>query len=165
MNTNLVTILLQGVINPNIDLNKTITEYKQYGKIVLSIYKNEYEYIINNIKHLEDLDIVLNDIDTYDNEILKFPLKSSHYYQLQTTKKGLEKINTEYVIKTRVDHYYSNLNLFIQKCFDTDKIIVLSHYIRGFSQYTYHLSDCLFMGKTIEIKKVVRIHNRLYKIF
>jgi hypothetical protein len=158
-----ITIILQGLIHPKVDINKTINEYKKYGKIILSIYKHQYDYILNNVKDLNNVEIILNDMELYvkeNNDIYKS--NNTHYYQLSTTKKAIDSIFTKYVIKSRVDHYYSNLDIFIDHCIKTDKITSSSLFVRGINQYKYHLSDCLFMGKTDEIKKVIELSIQHY---
>ena len=162
--TNQVSIVLHGRAHPKVDINKTITEYKKYGKVILSVYIHDMEYLKKNIQNWDDIDVVLNDISEYDEKMKTYPMYSSHFYQLQTTKKGMDLVKTPYVIKSRIDHYYSNLDILINKCLETNKICTITIFTRSFYQYKYHLSDNLFMGKTEEIRDVIDMSLKAYPL-
>ncbi len=155
MDRNQVSILLRGLIHPSIDIKKTLIEYNKYGKIILSIYKHEYHLIEDVIKDFNDIEVVLNDVDVYNMEMSKYGVYHPSFYQLNQIKNGLTKVVTPYVIESRVDHYYSNIDKLIKRHIDTNKIVTSSIFVRGFYQYKYHLSDCFIMGKTDEITKVI----------
>jgi hypothetical protein len=78
--------------------------------------------------------------------------------------KALEIINTEYTVKTRVDHFYSGLadGDIIQLAIDLKKILSLSLFVRGVKFAKYHLSDFLFIGNTIEINKIMNLAYENY---
>ncbi len=162
---NNVTILLQGILNENIKLIDTLNNYTKICNVVLSVYKSDIKKVIDICKIFPEVIIVENDIEDYnkqpviiEGEFAKYPLDflQNGFFQICTTKKGLCVIHTEYVLKSRIDHFYSNLHNFIQHGLNTKKIISSPIFVRGcndpFFPCRYHLSDCLFMGKTSDIK-------------
>jgi hypothetical protein len=159
-----ISIVLHGRVHPKVDLNKTIKEYIKYGKIILSVYMHDVDFLKQTVENWDDIQVVLNDINEYDEKMKTYPIHSTHFYQLQTTKKGMDLVTTPYVIKTRIDHYYSNLEVLINKCFETNKICTVSLFTRSFYAYKYHLSDNLFMGKTEEIRDVIDMSILHYPI-
>ncbi len=162
---NNVTILLQGILNENVSLIDTLNNYTKICNVVLSVYKPDIKKVIEICKIFPTVIIMENDIDEYNNqpliiekEFANSPLNflQNGFFQICNTKKGLSVIHTTYVVKSRIDHFYSNLQNFIQYGLYTQKIISSPVFIRGYNDkffpYRYHLSDCLFMGKTCDIK-------------
>ncbi len=177
LNKDNITIILQGIICDNINILDTIAEYINYGKIILSIYKNKTDpnilnainnnypsvlIIDNNIGEydLEYYNLLYN-TDIYDKYINNIPIKHI-FYQIKSMINVFKYVNTEYIIKFRIDHYISNLSNFIECCINTNKIVSSSYFIRGFSQYKYHISDCLFGCKSVVIEQ---IYNLAYNNF
>ena len=160
-----VTIVLQGILNENIDLVEILENYTKICKVVLSIYNTDLDKVKEICKNYQTVMIIENDITDYDQlpVIIDPEFKNCSLQELQksvfqicTTKKGLDIVTTEYVVKSRVDHYYSGLHKFIEYGLDKKKIIVSSIFTRGckdtYCACRYCLSDCLFMGKTNDIK-------------
>ena len=117
-----------------------------------------------------------NDIKDYEQIPLKIDREFNYlcpkiaqngFFQICTTKKALSAIHTEYVIKSRIDHFYSRILKFIQYGLNINKLLISSIYVRGcqniYFPCKYHLSDCLFMGKTSDIKLCFNLcyENRL----
>lgn len=166
-----VTIILQGIINPDVDLYNTLLSYTNVGHVILSIYDNigDNSCIPRIINNFTNVRIIYNNLDEYKNrliEINKYVENNSNadflnncYYQLCCTKKALDLVNTEYVVKSRVDHYYSALGDgdMIRWCISYNKILSSSIYVRPHDRVRYHLSDHLFMGKTCEINNVINL--------
>ena len=155
-----VSIVLQGKICNDIDIYHTLSHYISYGQVILSIYKDLTDInVINRIcqyfpsVHIVNNNIIQNEIDL--KSIGKFsgiPYHDNCYHQICTTLKGLDKVISKYVIKSRTDHYYASLNNFIKFMIDQNKIITSSVYVRGVDWTRYHLSDMLFGHYTNEIK-------------
>ena len=167
---NNVTIILQGIINKNVDIFNTLSEYINYGQIIISIYDELEDIdIINNIKktfptvtiahnNLKDNKLELTELNKFTNT----PYMDNCYYQIKSTLKALEYVNTEYVVKSRVDHYYKSVDDFIIWGIHQNKIISSSIFVRGVNYAKYHLSDCLFSGKTCEISKMMNLALQNY---
>ena len=156
-----VTFILQGITNPEIDLLQTISEYRQVGKVILSIYrKKESPELLSKLDSMPDLLIIDNDQDEFDRKFIQNygpgPYINYHkniFFQVQTVLAALPYVTTKYCIKVRVDHYYANISQFARLLL-SDKIVSSSLFVRGFWQHKFHLSDCLFGGLTCEIFRV-----------
>jgi len=162
-----VTILLQGIINDQVDLYKTLEIYTKLCPVVLSIYTFDLDKVTKICESFPTVQIIENDLDEYSKlPVIIDPLVEHGilsviqrlYFQICSTKKGLEYITTEYVVKSRVDHCYENIFKFIECGLRTQKIVSSSIFVRGcmdnnvINRCRYCLSDCLFMGKTSNIK-------------
>lgn len=170
-----VTILLQGILNKDVDIFETIELYSLSGHIVLSVYDDEYtKNICNRILELypNDVTVVYNNLETYKKEFEEIKknyhddLLSNFYFQLKTTINGLQNIHTKYVVKSRVDHYYSDIDKFIAHGIVTKKLVSSSVCIRGaFDIYHpthyFHMSDTLFFGETLKIKQMLYLSNKM----
>ena len=158
-----VTIMLQGILNPAIDIIYTIDQYLEVcPNIILSIYqKTEDPSLIERIKRFPTVQIVDNDLEEYKNE-LKFlncdinAWRNSVYFHLNTTQKGLNLVKTKYVIKSRVDHFYTNIKDMITLSKDSGKIVCSSFPVEGI-YHKFFLSECLFGGLTHEVQRVVKL--------
>jgi hypothetical protein len=157
-----ITMILHGIICDKIDTNKLITYYKTICPLVVSIYSHDipklHELCNNDI--LENVIIVEQDYQKYKKDSNKRGFKrlnTNAFYNFSSSIKALQYVKTDYVIKNRIDHYYSNLEQFINHAIDSNKLICSSSlYVRGIydkhHKFRYHLSDCLFMMKTIDMK-------------
>jgi len=160
-----ITIILQGITCPDVDIIKTLTEYTKLARVILSIYLSvESADLIEKIR-VEFPSILIIDNDQSELEklcIQKFgnvPKGNKHtFFQLNCMINALHHVTDQYVIKSRVDHYYGNLDKFIEKLY-TNKIVSSSNCIRGSKSIygKYHLSDSLFGGLTSEIKRVYEL--------
>lgn len=148
-NKNDVTIILQGCIINEVDLITTINEYQKYGKIVISSYFIDHNELKNNILHnYPNIILIDNDINEFISQSERINYLSDRcFFQVSTVRNALKYVNTPYVIKTRTDNYFSNLDKFIYEVINNkDKITCIQFYVRGFYQFKYHPSDILFGG-------------------
>jgi hypothetical protein len=75
------------------------------------------------------------------------------YYQTYTTLRGIEKVETEWVIKVRADELYIDWDIFISIMkSNPDKIICNNVYFYYGKRYIYHISDHILGGKIDNIK-------------
>ena len=170
-----VTILLQGILNKDVDIFETIELYSLSGHIVLSVYDDEYtKNICNRILELypNDVSVVYNNLETYQKEFEEIKKRyneriiNNFYFQFKTTINGLQTIHTKYVVKSRVDHYYSDIDKLIAHGIVTKKLVSSSLHIRGLFDkrhptYYFHMSDSLFFGETIKIKQMLYLANQM----
>lgn len=169
-----VTIILQGKIHPNVDLVNTIQEYQKYGHVFLSIYKTDMDEPIKKIcKLFPQVVIATNDFQKYQNELIELGKYGNNhsnncYYQIKTTKKVIDKVISNYIVKSRLDHYYGSMDLFIKSTIEKNKMTISSLFVRGVMGsnicFKYHLSDMLFCGLTEEVEKVFKLSEENYKI-
>jgi hypothetical protein len=161
----MVTIILQGILCPHVDIFKTLDEYSRIcDRIVLSIYKEREDP--RTIHELETrypaVQICDNRLEDYVtglkalNKFSGIPYQDNCFYQINSTLKALETVTTDLVVKTRVDHYYSDIATMIELC-KKQKKIVASSVCTGSLQKKCMVSDCLFIGPTEEIQSVFRL--------
>jgi hypothetical protein len=156
--------MLQGILHPAIDIIYTIDRYLEIcPNIVLSIYnKTEDPTLIERIKcQFQMVQIVDNDLEDYKNELKYFNCvingqRDPVYFHLNTTHKGLSLVKTKYVLKSRVDHYYSNIKDMITIIKDSGKIVCSSFPVEGI-YHKFFISECLFGGLTHEIQRAVKL--------
>jgi hypothetical protein len=154
-----VTILLQGVIHKDVSIEKILKKYSTICKVIVSIYDTDLE-IVEPIAEKYNVKVVVNNIKQFDEE-QKFNLTNKNgYYQVQAIKSALPYVTTKYIIKSRVDHYYENIEFLITSYFKSgEKITSSSLFVRGpfgyYNKFYYHLSDCLFMVTLEQIKKMI----------
>ena len=172
-----ITILMQGVLCSKIDIKKTIENYLKCGNVVISTYvKNDPQLISEIHEQFPDVMIIDNDLESYEKELREIGKygESSYFnnafYQLKTTLAGIHslEISTDFIVKTRVDHSYSNMDSFIQEgLLYPKKILSSSLFVRGLTgayHTRYHMSDCLFMGRTDLIRKAINLARLHYTV-
>ena len=102
-----VTILLQGIIHNDINLYETLEIYTKLCHIVLSIYTFDLEKVTKICESFPMVQIVENNLDEYSKlPVIIDPLVEHGilgviqrvYFQICTTKKGLENINTNMLL-------------------------------------------------------------------
>lgn len=146
------TILLQGRVNSEC-LNLWIKNYSEY-KVVLSVWEDEdlsLYAIPNNWK------VVINQYP-----LLRFRPEANLDYQIITTLKGLQFVNTNWVIKVRADEYWSNIEVVYKKMQKfSDKIITGSMFFRKWGLYKFHCSDKILGGSYENILSMFEstLHN------
>jgi hypothetical protein len=171
---NNVTIILQGIISKDVDIINTLNYYTKIAKVIISTYFliGNDNIIKNIIKNFPEIIILFNNYEEYKSELISKKKYNDNtfynncFYQIKTTMKALEIINTEYTVKTRVDHFYSALadGDMIRWAIDLKKILSLSLFVRGTKWAKYHLSDFLFIGNTIEINKIMNLAYKNYNV-
>ena len=141
------TVLIQGPYN-DISLNN-IENYKKYGKISISCWddltgdqKNKLDSISANWLSIAPLP----DIEK-SHGVLK---DSTFFYAVNSIYNALKGVDTKYVIKTRSDEYYKNLDCFIDEFMnDDDKIVCGNIFVRN--GMPYHFGDHIFVCKTKDL--------------
>ena len=158
-----VTIILQGVIYTEKILFNIITHYKKFAKIVVSTYfADNIKFIKKIIKYYPDVLFVNNDLTEYKKELIKRNAYhtnnyvNNYYYHIKTVENALKYVKTKYVIKTRVDFYFSDIENFIKDTIiHNDIVTCISAHVRGYyfcldDKSRYHASDICY-GGTFEI--------------
>jgi hypothetical protein len=158
-----ITIIIQGYIINEVDLITTITEYQKYGKIIISSYfENHVDLKKNILDNFPTVILIDNDINDFSSQFDKSNYNHRHcFFQISTCQKALQYVNTPYIIKTRTDNYFSNINKFIYEVINNpEKITSIQYYIRGFHNCKYHPSDILFGGSYDNITSIFNnTHN------
>lgn len=158
-----LTILIQGPLS-SISL-EALDSYTKIAKVVISGWSPVPEDLQNYLKvndHIADrVRIELNDLP--DIKSTKGVLtNSTFFYALKSMLYGLEKIQTDLVIKTRSDERFSTFEPFIEKFSNPEKKIVCGNiFVRN--DISYHFGDHVFMCKTAHlygaVKKLVKVYD------
>jgi hypothetical protein len=163
-----ITIILQGKINPNVNEIDTIKHYLNYGKIIASSYYDSCPTYYWDIDR-ENIHFIMNDQIGIENELRN----SGHftndrwtdnaYYQLKTTENALKDTNSPFIVKTRIDTFFSYMGDFLEVMLSNQhRITTSSLYVRGYHRIKYHMSDILFGGAASKIREVVRFALEKY---
>lgn len=137
------TILIQGRIDEN-TLNLWLKNYKEHN-VILSIWEDED---LIKFKFPKNWVIVINQYP-----FVRFKSVANLDYQIITTLKGIEKVDTKWVIKVRADEYYSNLDFVYDRIIKTpEKITTSSVFFRKWGLYKFHCSDKLIAGTTNNVR-------------
>lgn len=154
-----LTVLIQGPYN-RISLDR-IDNYKKYGKVSISCWDSITEEQKIHL-HSTNADAVtikpLPDLQK-TNGVLK---DSTFFYAISSIYHGLKDIDTKYVIKTRSDEHYNNLDCFIDEFMaDDNKIVCGNIFVR--SNIPFHFGDHIFVCKTQDLLRAVEDLILAYK--
>lgn len=132
------TILIQGKISDE-TFALWIKNYKDW-KVIVSIWEDDD---ITNYKIPKAWKVILN-----NKPKKRFMEHGNLDYQIITTINGLRNIQTDFVIKARVDEYWSNLDIVYKIMRETEnKIISSSMFFREWGMYDFHCGDKILAGK------------------
>lgn len=160
------TILIEGQFIPDIDLNELLQTYTPLCDVVLSIYDTDYDKIKKICDQYNNVHIIHNNIQKYRQIPLRIDTQFknhtaisllSGFIQICSIRKALKHINTKYIVKTKIDHFYGGMDKFITLG-QTDKITLSSLFQRGCkdnnipNRSRFCLTDTLFMGLTATLR-------------
>lgn len=140
-----LTILIQGPLD--VTSINNIENYKKYGKVVVSTWSDMNEGLFTDLEKHDDIKVVKQKLPNVD-EVIGIDKKSTFYYAISSIHNGLKEIDTEYVLKTRSDEYYYNLEPFLEHM-EKDKIICGNIFVRR--EVPYHFGDHIFLCKTEDL--------------
>jgi hypothetical protein len=185
-----LTILIQGPLNEtslsNIDeylkFGKVVIscwnkERPSYGNPIDPVtgdnFEGEYTRLdapsIDNIPKNENIKVVCQDMpsrEQWDSRWIPHgfvhgPLKNNTFpWAWMTTINGLKNIDTTYVIKTRSDEKFVNLQPMINLHLETDKMIWGNIWAKTWSSGPHHIGDHIFMDKT---ERLLKTYNTIYE--
>jgi hypothetical protein len=170
---NQVTIVLQGCIHTFELLEKIIDEYNKFANIVVSTYFVNYLENINcMILKYPNITFIDNNLEKYKNELIENNnycesqsneqnnYMNNYYYQIKTVENAMKHVKTKYVIKSRVDFYFSEMENFMKEMLKRDDIIsCISIYVRSYNFFIennmkFHASDICYGGTFDIINKI-----------
>ncbi len=135
-----ISVLIQG------PLNKTSLEcvkyYSTIGPVVICYWD------IDDMSLLNKYNLTNCILVKYPMPLSLLPYKSNTFmYQICSIVYGLRNIDTLYVIRTRSDERYENLQPLIEK-FDEDKLKIVcgNIFFKKWGVKTHHIGDHLFLG-------------------
>lgn len=154
-----LSILIQGPASPKSDGFKILDKYKEYGNIIVSCYEeDETEFLtqFDFVKIVKNKTPILEDKTGIDHN-------STFYYALYTTFKGLQKIESDYVIKIRSDEYFTNLNPIVETISkNPDKLVCGNIFYKPWRIKPFHMGDHMFACKT---KTLLEAYQRLLDMY
>ena len=168
---NHITIILEGPIR-YYNIYETVASYKRLCKeIIISSYLTEEQVI--KLKNTAPNIVILNHDPrkvnketrllypkTKENEQRKIPKKG--FQQFYHMKKVLPIVKTAFVLKTRADQVFSNLDIVIKEMYKNDhKVVMFPYYIRGSLKCKYHAADQLFGCTTKKMKEIWLNHHEI----
>jgi hypothetical protein len=156
MNKEDLTILIAGPLN-KISLDN-LDYYKSIGKVVISYWENDSSDILTDY-NLDDVLCVRRPLPR-NQDVIYAQGYGTFAYQVCGIYNGLSVTNTKYVIRTRSDEMFGNLQPLIEKFEqDTNKVVCGNIFFKRWITYGFHHGDHLFVGRTNHLieayKKVV----------
>lgn len=140
------TLVFQGPLHQNF-IYGLLNNYQNYtDNIIISHWDTDN---LELLKYLEEYNIPSKIITNKFHKNLNVFNGQNVYYQVYTTLKGMEEVNTEYVLKLRTDQWFGNLEPFFDAVIkNEDKYVCSNLHFRPDSLIKYHPSDKLIGGKT-----------------
>ena len=137
-------IIIQGPLNrASLD---NIFNYKKFGTIIISHWKEDENSLIENLKNDSEIKIVtIPEVHPGVKLVSDYRL-----HQWQTTLEGLRLSTRKYSIKVRSDEYYTDLSPLINRfILDDDKMVTGNVFWKGNSgRHRFHISDHIMISKT-----------------
>jgi hypothetical protein len=152
------TLVFQGPLHKNF-IYGLLNNYITYtDNIIISYWDTDDKTLLNYIK---DKGFIL--IENKFQSCFKEYNNQNLYYQTYTTLKGLEKVNTEFVIKLRTDQWFGNLIPFFEAVISNpEKYNCVNLHFRPDKLYKFHPSDKIIGGLTKNILDTFNL--TLYRI-
>ena len=143
-----VSIVIQGGLHQH-SLNN-LEVYKKMGPVVISCMEGD------NLDYIPDKKIP---VVTSSREILPYVYNQQNvYYQVLTTLAGLEKVDTEFVLKVRSDHSIGSIQPFLDAAkIYPDRYICSNLHFRPDNIFKFHASDKFIMAKTADLLACFRL--------
>ena len=154
MNTNDITVLIQGPINKNSLDN--IENYINFGRVLVK-YWDDDDNESDLLKHP-----LISKISIQKEQRNIEPFMGTFRWQVDGIYFALKEIKTKYTIRTRSDESFSDLSPLINKFKKNPKRLVCgSVFWRNCTQHMNqkhrHVGDHIFMGETKTLKKTYQL--------
>jgi hypothetical protein len=151
-----LTILIQGPLN-EISLDG-VENYLKYGKVVISHWTQD------DIKLLDDIDKTNPNIKIVNQHMPSreeweptwagdITVDSTFPWAVKSTYLGLKNVDTEYVVKTRSDERFENLQPMIDLFLKTKRMVFGNIYAFSFKKDPFKIGDHLFMDYNEKLVK------------
>lgn len=134
------TIILQGLVSPK-QLELWKKNYKNCNVIISCWDDEQFDFNQGLVSSWlpKKWKVIKNQYP-----IVRFKSDANLDYQIITTLNALNHVKTKYVIKSRLDEYYSNVDLLLSKLKkDENKIVCGSVFFREHGLYPFHIADKL----------------------
>lgn len=138
-----VTIILQGLVAPK-QLELWKKNYKNWNVIISCWTDEEFDFYQGIVTTWlpKKWKVIKNQYP-----IIRFKPEANLDYQITSTLNALREVNTKYVIKSRLDEFYSNIDKLVVKLKrNEEKIVCGSVFFRKYGMYPFHIADKLMCG-------------------
>lgn len=169
-----LSILIQGPIN-DLSLN-CIPDYSKFASTIIistwDISDETQEEIINKYSVGCNVKIISEKKPDYislinSGELVGIPMDTTFYWQILGVYNGVSNCDTKYIIRTRSDEYYKNLEPLISQTKENGfKFTCGNIWFRKKSVVPIHIGDHLYFSETDLLKKSLKmlldIQHRMY---
>lgn len=165
-----LSILIQGPIN-EVSLG-AIDDYVKFTKnIIISTWNlvdTDILNLNNRFNNICNLKIVTNTQPDYvsllrDGKIVGIPNNTTFYWQILGISNGVNECDTKYIIRTRSDEYYKNLNPLIEQVENNGfKFTCGNIWFRKKNIVSMHIGDHLYFSETELLKKSLKTLLDIY---
>lgn len=157
------TLVFQGPLHKNF-IYGLLNNYKEYtDNIVISHWDTDD---LSLLDYLSEYDIAHTRVTNTFHKSFNVYHNQNVYYQVHTSRRGMEKVNTPFVLKMRTDQWYGNLVPFFEAVRkNPNKYVCANLHFRPEQLVKYHAADKLIgtntadMLKTFEIAEHRVMHN------
>ena len=139
-----ISVIIQGPLN-EVSLDN-LEYYKTLGPVIVCHWEGDDESILDNYD-LSDCIVVKHPVPIKD--FLLHTVSDTFIYQVKGIYYGLCEVQTPYVIRTRSDEFWGNLEPLLEQ-FNTNggKVTCGNIFFRKWHAYVFHIGDHLFIGDT-----------------
>lgn len=161
-----ITTLIQG---PRQDNGPDIETYLKYGPVVLSSWTDSNQSELQAKRSLITLPMInhpgvkhiVNPLPSRNREHCL--VDSTFYWAICSMYHGLKNVETKYVVKTRSDERFSELEPFIEPFLLDDKKMVCGNiFVQKFALQQFHIGDHIFVAKTETLLDAVSTIRNIY---
>tara|TARA_R100000152_G_C6782181_1_gene218835 strand:- start:4428 stop:5480 length:1053 start_codon:yes stop_codon:yes gene_type:complete len=161
------TILIQGPLN-NVSL-ENIENYKKFGNVIISHWDLKHSIIEKKFpilkKYKSDPKVkIISKPLPERNDKVGIQKGSTFYWAVESCYHGFMACESEYVIKTRSDEYFSDLTEIINETTNCkgSKFVCGSIFVRNYAEFPFHVGDHIFCLKTEHAQKMYQHFMDMY---
>ena len=144
MNKKDFTILVQGPLN-KVSL-EAIADYQKICDVVVSYWEND------PLEAELPQDVIKVTAPLPDRNKTVGVLKdSTFYWAIKGINNGLKQVKTEYIVRTRSDERFEDLEYLMELAESTDKLVCGNIFVRSWKDVRYHIGDHVYCCKTKDL--------------
>jgi len=157
-----VTTLIQGPLNET-GLSH-IKTYSKYGPVVVSSWNDpDYDSLHRFMRQTPGVKFILTALPDI-KKTTHCLQDSTFYWAICSMYHGLKNVETEYVVKTRMDEAFSELEPFIEPfLLDNKKMVCGNIFVQKFDRQQFHIGDHVFVAKTEVLLKATKQLKEIYE--
>lgn len=169
-----LSILIQGPIN-EVSLG-AIEDYSKFSKnIIISTWNldnTSIESIKKRFNYVDNLKVISHSQPDYikmisENKLFGVTIGTTWYWQVMGIYNGVVECDTKYIIRTRSDEYFKNLQPLIDKFFNNNQKFTCGNiWFKPKWFMPLHIGDHLYISKTEILKKsidfILKVMHNVY---